>query len=86
MEKVHLINDKGVRRSNVRIRNDLRTFKWEIQTIEFKMNDIYCVTNGWGGQICGFIVLKWEGKSKVKIRVRDCFRQALERKIIRGKN
>ena len=79
MANEHLMDGKGVRMSTVRIRNALKTFK-------FEMNDIYCVTNGWGGQICGFIVLKWEGKSKVKIRVRDCFRQALERKIIRGKN
>ena len=56
------MNGKGVRMSNVRIRNALRTFKWEIQTIEFEMNDIYCMTKGWGGQICEFIALKWEGK------------------------
>jgi len=49
--------------SNVRIRNSLRTFKWEGQTIKFEMNDIYCVTKEWGGQICEFIALEWEGKS-----------------------
>ena len=57
------MNGKGERRSNVRIRNDLRTFKWEGQTIEFQMNDIYCVTKGWGGQMWEFIALEWEGKS-----------------------
>ena len=52
-----------MRMSTVRIRNALKTFKWEGQTIKFEMNDIYCVTKGWGGQICEFIALEWEGKS-----------------------
>ena len=63
MANVHLMNGKGVRMSTVRIRNALKTFKWEGQTIKFEMNDIYCVTKGWGGQICEFIALEWEGKS-----------------------
>jgi len=57
------MNGKWVRMSIVRIRNALKTFKWEGQTIKFEMNDIYCVTKGWGGQICEFITLEWKGKS-----------------------
>jgi len=57
------MNGRGVRRSNVRIWNALRTFKWEGQIIEFEMNDIYCVTKGWRGQMWKFIALEWERKS-----------------------
>jgi len=63
MAKEHLMNGKEVRRSNVRIRNALRIFKWEIQT--------WMTFIAWqrGEEVKAVNLLRWNGREKAKLKL-----------------